>query len=289
MKPYCFILMPFGTKTDQYGKTVEFDEVYKRIIKPAVEEADLSPLRADEEIIGGIIHKPMFERLMLCDYAIADLTTANANVFYELGVRHGIRPHSTILIYSEGMRLPFDVSPLRAIPYKIDDEGNPIETELSKDNIKKRLNECRNPTDDSPLYQLISNIPRMDIARLKTDVFRDAVEYSKHYKNKLKEARQKGIDAIKKIEIELGNINDVNPGIVIDLFLSYRAIEEWGSMIKLYEKMHPVVKNSVLVQEQLAFAYNRMEEHNVAESILTEIIDKYGVLKSTKNPHLWVI
>ena len=35
----------------------------------------------------GFIHKPMFERLMLCPFAIADLTTANPNVFYELGVR----------------------------------------------------------------------------------------------------------------------------------------------------------------------------------------------------------
>ena len=41
---------------------------------------------------GGIIHKPMFERLILCDYAVADLTTANANVFYELGIRHAVAP-----------------------------------------------------------------------------------------------------------------------------------------------------------------------------------------------------
>ena len=86
MKPFCFILMPFGTKTDENGKTVEFDEIYNKIIKPAVINANLKPIRADEEIIGGIIHKSMFERLMLCDYAIADLTTANANVFYELGI-----------------------------------------------------------------------------------------------------------------------------------------------------------------------------------------------------------
>ena len=49
-------------------------------------DAGLEPLRADEEQAGGISHKPMFERLVLCDYAVADLTAANANVFYELGV-----------------------------------------------------------------------------------------------------------------------------------------------------------------------------------------------------------
>ena len=43
---------------------------------------------------GGIIHKPMCERLILCEYALTDLTTTNANVFYELGLRHAAQPSS---------------------------------------------------------------------------------------------------------------------------------------------------------------------------------------------------
>ncbi|MFZ9132502.1 MAG: hypothetical protein ACO21B_04630, partial [Gemmobacter sp.] len=77
------------------GRPIDFDSVYDKIIAPAVSEAGMEPLRADEEAAGGIIHKPMFERLLLCDYALADLTTANANVFYELGVRHAARPATT--------------------------------------------------------------------------------------------------------------------------------------------------------------------------------------------------
>ena len=119
MKPYCFILMPFGKKLNSSGRVVDFNHVYDSIIKPAVNDADLDPIRADEESMGGIIHKPMFERLMMCSYAVADLTTANANVFYELGIRHGVRPHSTVLIAGSGMRLPFDVAPLRAIFYEL--------------------------------------------------------------------------------------------------------------------------------------------------------------------------
>lgn len=69
---------------------------------------------------GGIIHKPMFERLILCEFALADLTTANAKVFYELGVRHSVRPWSTILLFAAGgSQLPFDVAPLRAIHYRV--------------------------------------------------------------------------------------------------------------------------------------------------------------------------
>ena len=82
-EPLCFLLMPFGKKPDGSGGTVDFDAVYRELIAPAIDRAGLEPLRADEESTGGIIHKPMFERLILCEFAVADLTTANANVFYE--------------------------------------------------------------------------------------------------------------------------------------------------------------------------------------------------------------
>src|SRR5580704_56413 len=117
-KPLCFVLMPFGQKPDLAGAMVDFDAVYRDLIRPAIEEAGMEPLRADEEMTGGIIHKPMFERLILCEYAVADLTTANANVFYELGVRHAIKPATTILLYAaDGTRLPFDLAPMRAVTY----------------------------------------------------------------------------------------------------------------------------------------------------------------------------
>ena len=87
--------MPFGKKTSGAGSSIDFDAVYQELVGPAINESGLESLRADEEMTGGIIHKPMFERLILCEYAVADLTTANANVFYELGLRHAARPWST--------------------------------------------------------------------------------------------------------------------------------------------------------------------------------------------------
>ena len=65
--PLCFVLMPFGKKPDAAGVMIDFDAVYKELIAPAIEEAGLDALRADEEMSGGIIHKPMFERLILCE------------------------------------------------------------------------------------------------------------------------------------------------------------------------------------------------------------------------------
>ena len=91
-KPLGFILMPVGSKPSAGGATVDFNTVYNDRTKPAIIAAGLEPLRADEEMNGGIIHKPMFERLVRCEFAVADLTTASANVCCELGVRHAARP-----------------------------------------------------------------------------------------------------------------------------------------------------------------------------------------------------
>nr|VFJ75527.1 MAG: protein of unknown function (DUF4071) [Candidatus Kentron sp. FW] len=280
-KPYCFVLMPFGRKSDENGKVVEFDVVYDEIIKPAIEDAELEPIRADEEVLGGIIHKPMFERLMLCDYAVADLTTANANVFYELGIRHSARPHTTVLMAASEMRLPFDVAMLRAIPYELDKVGRPANPRAARKQLAERLIECRGPAEDSPLYQLLTDFPRPDIARLKTDIFRDVVEYSRQMKDRIRAARDEGQDAVREIEKGIARVSDADPAIVIDLFLSYRAVGDHAGMIELVDKMPGPLKQTVLVQEQLGFALNRAGRRAQAERVLKAVIDTHGPSSET--------
>ncbi len=217
---------------------------------------------------------------MLCDYAVADLTTANANVLYELGIRHGIRPYSTVLIFAKGMRLPFDVASLRGLPYKINQSGAPETSKEDHTALTELLRISRNPTEDSPLFQLVKDWPKPDIARLKTDKFRDMVEYSKTYKDKLQRARQAGPDAVAEVEREL-NVKDADPAIVIDLFLSYRAVKAWQAMVDLGQRMSPLIAGTVLVREQLGFALNRLGRQDEAEQVLQEVIDEYGPSSET--------
>jgi tetratricopeptide (TPR) repeat protein len=279
-KPLCFVLMPFGKKPDGAGLVIDFDAVYRDLIAPAIRDAGLEPLRADEEATGGIIHKPMFERLILCEYAVADLTTANANVFYELGVRHAIKPCTTVLIFSEKSRLPFDVGMLRASPYPLNTAGAPENPDSTRKALADRLRnakECR--SKDSPIFQLIEGFP--DIQRLKTDVFRERVDYAAKTKQRLAEARKKGVAELLDIERNLGNIPDQESGVVIDLFLSYRAVKAWPEMVALVDKMAPPLRQSVMVQEQLALALNRAGQSERAEQILKEVIEHCGPSSET--------
>jgi len=170
--------MPFGNKADATGLLIDFDAVYHQLIEPAASQAELQPLRADEEMIGGIIHRSMFERLVLCEYAVADLTTANANVFYELGIRHGMKPRSTVLLFAERTRLPFDVAPLRALSYAIGSDGLPTDVAATVSAVAARLRAARKALPDSPLFQLVDGIRAPELDHTKTDVFRDRIRYS---------------------------------------------------------------------------------------------------------------
>jgi len=196
LAPLCFVLMPFGKKMDAAGRVTNFDSIYLKIIAPAVVRAGLEAIRADEEKIGGTIHKPMFERLMLCHYAVADITGANPNVFYELGIRHAMRPRSTVIVFGEGTVLPFDIALVRGISYKTDGAGEPIGADATLDRIAKQLIAARgNPHDDSPIFQLVEGVPRWEVDHAKTDIFRQAVDYSKRYKDRLRAAVRAGKEA----------------------------------------------------------------------------------------------
>jgi len=283
MLPLCFVLMPFGRKPGAGGAIIDFDAVYREFIAPAIRDAGLDPLRADEEQAGGMIHKPMYERLILCDYAVADLTTANANVFYELGLRHGIKPSSTVMVFSAGSALPFDVMPLRGLPYALGPEGAPSNTATDCAALTKLLVAARDGIPDSPVFQMVDGFP--DIQRLKTDVFRERVNYSRDMKDRLQAARSKGVDELAAIETKLaqsyGGLVDTEAGVVVDLFLSYRAVKAWHRMIELVPRISAALAATPLIQEQLGFALNRAGRSADAERVLHAVITTRGPSSET--------
>lgn len=267
-QPLCFVLMPFGSKPDPTGRpNIDFNRVYNDAIKPAVEDAGMIPIRADEEKTGGIIHRPMFERLLLCEYAVADLTTANPNVFYELGVRHTARPSTTQPIFATHQPIPFDVNYLRAMPYDLGENNRFGEEEAKalRASLAARLRDLRggalNEQCDSPIFQLIGEWKPGDIARLKTDVFRDQVKINEERKERMRRARSmprdEGLAELRRMMDELGNLDIHEAGVVVDLLLSFRALEGWSDMIALHDRMPAPLKRQIMIREQLGFAYNR--------------------------------
>ena len=160
-KPSCFVVMGFREKTDPIsGKTFDLDKSYRILIKPAVEAAGATCVRADEIVHAEVIDVPMYEQLLDADLVVADLSTLNANAFFELGVRYALRPRATVAIAESGFKNPFDTNHIATLPYE--HLGKGIDAEEAERFKAKLTNLCRtllnNNRPDSPVYTYIRNL-----------------------------------------------------------------------------------------------------------------------------------
>src|SRR6266851_1020085 len=166
-----FVIMPFGKKKLPDGTEVDCDDVYKRLLAPAITAAGLEAHRADADRRGGSIHLDMFQDLLLSEFVVADLTMDNPNVWYEIGVRHALRAGGTVMTYSARDRLPFDIAGQRMRRYtlkegKLDPDRIKDECKALKEAIETTLGAWRGRRA-SPVYQMIPSLQEPDWKTLK--------------------------------------------------------------------------------------------------------------------------
>ncbi len=108
----CFVMMPFAAPLGDY---------YESVYKPAIEKAGLVPVRADAEIFGsGKIMDQIWSGIRGAKVLVAELTTRNPNVFYELGLSHALEKPVVLISSNEG-DVPFDLHHIRVIYYDMQD------------------------------------------------------------------------------------------------------------------------------------------------------------------------
>jgi hypothetical protein len=160
-KKRCFVVMGFGVKSDfATGRTLDLDKSYRLLIKPVVEEKGLTCVRADEIRHSGSIDVIMYQELLTADVVIADLSTANPNALYELGIRHALKPRTTIVVSENKLPYPFDLNHILITSYAhlgdaIDyDEVVRFRKTLG-DNLDAVLSQERT---DSPVYTYLHDL-----------------------------------------------------------------------------------------------------------------------------------
>jgi tetratricopeptide (TPR) repeat protein len=286
-KALCFVDMPFGQKPDlKSGVIVDFDQIYNEAIKPAIEECGLEALRGDEERTGGIIHGAMFARLLLAEFVVADLTLANANVFYELGIRHAAKPFTTVPIFANIGALPFDVALVRAVGYQLKKgKLTKAAAQKLKSQLAKRLCDAMSgaPTHDSPLFQLIPKFPGIDLPDEVTETFKDRIRQAEEFREILSAACTKPPrerrEALLKIRRDLGDLKTVQRSVLIGLMSSFRDAEAFAELVELYNGFPASVKEYVIVKQQFALALNRRnqpDDREKALKILDELLKDRG-------------
>jgi tetratricopeptide (TPR) repeat protein len=177
-----FIIRPFGVRDG-----IDFDRVEKMLIAPALKAVKAEGRTTIEILEAGNIRIDMFERLLASDLVVADISTNNPNVFYELGIRHALRARRTYLIRAKtrspealgkgaakkttgkktpsqeaekAKDVPFDLKTDRYLEY---DPKAPAKT---LDNLIAGLNATlANEDRDSPVFLSLPNLKEQDGSR----------------------------------------------------------------------------------------------------------------------------
>ena len=150
-----FIIRPLGTK-----KEINFDRVEQELIAPALAQVGVDG-RTTLDILGpGNIRVDMFQRLLTADLVVADLSIHNANVFYELGIRHALRDKQTILVRCQADDFPFDLQTDRYFVYEKEDPAQSLDLL-----VQALLQTLSSDKLDSPVFHLLPSLRAQDPSR----------------------------------------------------------------------------------------------------------------------------
>lgn len=160
-KKRCFVIMGFGTKTDYVnGRKLDLNKSYRLLVKPVMETKGIECVRADEITHSGSIDLQMYRELLQADVVIADLSTANPNALYELGVRHALRPYTTIVISEDKLIYPFDLNHILITSYQhLGDAIDFEEVERFRAVLGKLIDSVIDKKEaDSPVYTYLNSL-----------------------------------------------------------------------------------------------------------------------------------
>lgn len=172
-KPTVFVAMPFGEKTDlRTGDILDFDNVFDQIICPAIAEAGCEPSITNRDVFTGDIQERMISQIEASEVFLADISIRNANVFWELGVRHALRKNRYVIIAAQGEENPFNIATLKSLPYSLKSPEKVRQSvELISAHIRAAVAEP-NETKTSPVYAVFPNLQVVRSPSRKFPTFR---------------------------------------------------------------------------------------------------------------------
>jgi hypothetical protein len=229
----CFVVMPIGK-----GKDCErWRDIYEGVFKQSVEASglDLRCERADDIHESGSIMKQVLIQLNSARIVLADLTTRNPNVFYELGIRHALEKRS-VLVGQSPDDSPFDTNQYRMLVYRY-----PVD--FSDDfhiNVCQFLKDALHSPDkpDNPVSDLL---PRTYIAAYKGGIralileLEDDLKTAEHFQTGLAYIAPSNVEWLAR-RVNLQGLPD---NLQAELASAYSKIHRWKSEVDA--GIHPLI------------------------------------------------
>jgi hypothetical protein len=282
-EPLCFVLIAPGHASPG-AHAIDVERIHAELLAPAVRAAGLHVFRVESRELARRIDEPMFEELVLCEYALVDVTHADANLFYKLGTRDAFRPGSTVLTCAQDLtQLPFYAASFGAISYIPGSDGAPLDAASTTERIAAALLDARHRRAETPLYDLLEDYT--GIAHDKTDVFLDRVRIDERHRDEILRRThlpaETALGELRSYEGRLGPLAAVESSVIVAQLLAYREVEAYEDMIRLVGAMPAPLAATVLVREQYALALNRIGRDDDAEAVLQELVATHGPSSET--------
>ncbi len=279
MAYHAFVVMPYGVK-----EGIDFNRVYEEYIKPALEGADFEVFRADEEMRAGDIRTDMFQELLLADLVVADLSIDNANVWYELGVRHALRARGVIGIRCRRETLPFDVYTDRSLKYHIkeipSDNAYPDQDYLEQDKaaLAKFATETLASWYDrkvSPVYHLLPYLKEPDWTSLRVAEAKQFWEEYETWNDRIEIARRG--DRVGDILV----LADEAPTRVFRVEghraagRALLALEQFGLALAQFEAALAIRPRDIESRRQKGVVLGRLRKHDAAKEWVQDFVREF--------------
>jgi hypothetical protein len=275
----CFMVMPFGTKptgATEGPSEVDFDHLWQEALRPAIESVGYDVVRADQDW-GPVIVKEMLERLVACDLVIADVSIPNANVYYEIGVRHAARDVGCILIAADWARPLFDIQQMTRIPYPL---PHKIASEAEAAKIMGVLGAAipKAALELTPIKSLIPGYPDVDRATL--GAFRHDLAELRDLQTEARTIRllprDKQGDALDRVVRAILSEPQISPSATLEVLYLLCDCGQWDRMVAVIDRLPASLRDMEVVQEQEALALSNIGDHGRSVAMLETLIERFG-------------
>ncbi|MFK7892874.1 MAG: TRAFs-binding domain-containing protein [Granulosicoccus sp.] len=285
LRPVCFVAMPFGEKKvsrarDGAPQVVNFDSLWDKAYRPAIEDAGYTPIRADFDT-GSVIVKDMLERLAFADLVLADLSLPNGNVYYEVGLRHVAQKTGCILFAAGWSRQLFDVDQFTTVRYELsdgavpDDQAEPIRTCLA--NSVKALKHSK-----TPWHEFIADGEKPG----PNSVFHQQVRLLSEFQSQLGAIRLEP-DKARRRELVKQRVDELRdspilrlPQAATELLIHVRDLAgDMSEVVTFIDSLDNAIRNLPFIQEQRLLALGKVKSGasaNAAAAALISLIDTQG-------------
>lgn len=244
-----FVVRSFGIK-----RGIDFDRVERELIRPALSKVGADGGTTAEIIEAGNIREDMFEQLVSADLVVADVSIHNANVFYELGVRHAVKDRATVLIRASIDEVPFDLQTDRYLPY---DPAAPGE---ATERLVRTLNATlAGERSDSPIFSLLERFVPANQSAL--------IALPRTFQEDVASATSSGgAGALRLIAEEVNGLRFEEPALRLVAAALQRVGDNHGAR-PVWERLRVFRVDDLQANEALANIYRRLGDGSGADDL----------------------